>query len=67
MLLKSCFGDITDVTCIRQEHEAVLMFEKLNYCDTFSPTGSFSDSEMTLVSNRIIQIRWVLPVSCRVQ
>ena len=37
------------------------------FCIVAKERGSFSDSEMTLVSNRIIQIRWVLPVSCRVQ
>jgi hypothetical protein len=35
MSSKPCFGDMTGVACTRQEHEAALMFEKLNYYDTF--------------------------------
>lgn len=36
MSSKRYFGDMTGVTCTRQEHDGVLMFEKLNYCDTLA-------------------------------
>ena len=33
MSSKLYFGDMTGVMCTRQEHERILMFEKLNCCD----------------------------------